>query len=90
MRTVSHQIVESYIQVQLECAKKVLDDDEEEGEIENAIKDWQTYGDQLTSVGILARLNPHQCLLHLQHLLNEKTTKFHSFFSADMASNIGK
>ncbi|CAO3646105.1 unnamed protein product [Cunninghamella blakesleeana] len=88
MRTVAHQIVESYIQVQLECAKNVLNDDEEEGEIANAIKDWQTYGDQLTSVGILARLNPHQCLLHLQHLLNEKTTQFQSFFSSDMGSSV--
>ncbi|KAI9307138.1 armadillo-type protein [Cunninghamella echinulata] len=87
MRNVSYQIVESYIQVQLERAKKVLDDEEEEDEIENAIKDWQTYGDQLTSIGILGRLNPHQCLLHLQHIINEKTSQFHAYFSSDMAVN---
>lgn len=90
MRNVSYQIVESYIQVQLERAKKVLDDEEEEDEIENAIKDWQTYGDQLTSIGILGRLNPHQCLLHLQHIINEKTSQFHAYFSSDMAVNNGK
>ncbi|CAO3592648.1 unnamed protein product [Absidia cylindrospora] len=87
LRSVTYQVVEKYMEMQLERAKLVVNDVEEEDEIESGIKDWDTYGDQLTCMGTLGRLNPHQCLAHLQHLLNDRTRRFQLCFTDEIAAN---
>lgn len=90
LRSVAYQVVETYMEMQLQRAQLVLNDDEEEDEIESGIKDWDTYGDQLTCMAALGRLNPHQCLAHLQHLLTDRTQRFQRCFTDEMAANAGK
>ncbi len=83
MTNVAYQIVDTYINTRLERAKLVLDDDEEEDEIDAGFKDWDTFADQLTCVGTLARLNPQPSLLRLQQLLTERFEKFKGFFTSN-------
>ncbi|KAI8973333.1 armadillo-type protein [Mycotypha africana] len=81
MTTVAFQIVESYINTRLERAKMVLEDEEEEDEIDAALKDWDTFADQLTCIGTLGRFNPQPCLLKLHQLLSERFETFKGFFN---------
>ncbi|KAI8090033.1 armadillo-type protein [Halteromyces radiatus] len=88
LRSVAYQVVKTYMEMQLERAKLVLNDEDEEDEIESGIKDWDTYGDQLTCISTLGRLNPHQCLSHLQHLLSDRTQRFQRYFTNEMTANL--
>ncbi|KAI8377732.1 armadillo-type protein [Radiomyces spectabilis] len=86
MRNVAYQIVEAYIKTRLEYAKRSLEEDEEEeeDEITSGFKDWDTYADQLTCIGILGRLNPHQSLLILQQVLDERFTQLKAYFTTNV------
>ncbi|ORX55719.1 hypothetical protein DM01DRAFT_1345196 [Hesseltinella vesiculosa] len=88
MKSVAYRVVEAYMQSQLERAKLVMQDDEEEDEIELGMKDWDTYEDQLTCIAILGRLHPQQCLTHLHQLLVDRLQRFHAFL-AGSASDQG-
>ncbi|KAG1473236.1 hypothetical protein G6F56_001072 [Rhizopus delemar] len=77
---VSYQIVETYINTRLEHARAVLEEEEEEDEIDSGFKDWDTYGDQLTCIGTLARISPEPCLAHLHRLFNERYEQFKGVF----------
>ncbi|OBZ88181.1 Exportin-4 [Choanephora cucurbitarum] len=82
MTTVAYQIVETYINTRLERAKQVLEEEEEEeDEIDAGYKDWDTFSDQLTCIGALARLNPQPCLLRIHQLLAERFESFRGFFT---------
>ncbi|KAI9483543.1 MAG: armadillo-type protein [Benjaminiella poitrasii] len=87
MTNVAYQIVDAYINTRLERSKMVLEDEEEEDEIDAGFKDWDTFGDQLTCIGILARLNPQPCLIRLQQLLSERFEAFKAFFTASNNGN---
>ncbi|KAF7720629.1 Exportin-4, partial [Apophysomyces ossiformis] len=80
MKTVAYQIVEIYIATRLEQANLILEE-EEEDEIESGFKDWDVYGDQLTCVGTMGRLNPHQSLLYLQRILHEQFERLKAYFT---------
>ncbi|CAO3659151.1 unnamed protein product [Rhizopus microsporus] len=79
---VSYQIVDTYINTRLEHAKAVLEDEEEEDEIDAGFKDWDTFGDQLTCIGTLARINPQPCIARLHQLFYERYDKFRAFFTS--------
>ncbi|CAG8607364.1 10408_t:CDS:10, partial [Gigaspora margarita] len=76
----SYHIVATYIDTRLEAAKFAVNDDEEEEM--NGFKDWDTYGDQLLSISILARIVCQQTLEKLQTLLHERLMQLKSFFEA--------
>ncbi|KAI9273596.1 armadillo-type protein [Sporodiniella umbellata] len=77
---VSYQIVETYVNTRLEHARAVLENEEEEDEIDTGFKDWDTYGDQLTCIGTLARISPEPCLGHIYRLFNERYEQFKGVF----------
>ncbi|KAI8889382.1 hypothetical protein K501DRAFT_320347 [Backusella circina FSU 941] len=82
MHHVAYNIVDSYINTRLERAKLVLEEeDEEEDEIDASFKDWDTFADQLTCIGILGRLHPQPCLLKLEQLATERFERFKTYFN---------
>ncbi|CAG8487571.1 16369_t:CDS:10, partial [Gigaspora rosea] len=83
----SYHIVATYIDTRLEAAKFAVNDDDEEEM--NGFKDWDTYGDQLLSISILARIVCQQTLEKLQTLLHERLMQLKSFFEviADNSSS---
>ncbi|KAG1159659.1 hypothetical protein G6F37_004686 [Rhizopus arrhizus] len=85
---VSYQIVETYINTRLEHARALLEDDEEEDEIDSGYKDWDTYGDQLTCIGTLARINPQPCLARLHQLFSIQFEQFKGFFTGHSTDNV--
>ncbi|KAI9022740.1 armadillo-type protein [Phycomyces nitens] len=80
MKTVAYQVVETYIDARLESSILAMNDDEEEDEIDNGFKDWDVYADQLTCIGTLGRLHPHQCILRLQLLLGSCFDRLKTYF----------
>ncbi|CAG8510691.1 17929_t:CDS:10, partial [Cetraspora pellucida] len=76
----SYHIVATYIDTRLEAAKFTVNDDDEEET--NGFKDWDTYGDQLLSISILARIVGQQTLEKLQGLLHERLMQLKLFFEA--------
>ncbi|CAG8534913.1 8397_t:CDS:10, partial [Dentiscutata erythropus] len=81
----SYHIVATYIDTRLEVAKFTVNDDEEEEA--NGFKDWDTYGDQLLSISILARIVSQQTLEKLQALLHERLMQLKLFFEAIADNN---
>ncbi|RHZ64065.1 hypothetical protein Glove_326g37 [Diversispora epigaea] len=73
----SYHIAATYIDTRLEIAKYSTNDEEEES---NNFKDWDTYGDQLVSIAILARMVGQRVLEKLQILLHERLTQLKAFF----------
>ncbi|KAI8985067.1 armadillo-type protein [Pilobolus umbonatus] len=83
MTNVSYQVTEAFIETRLQRANIELENEEEEDEIDTGFKDWDTFGDQLTCIGELARFNPQPCLHTLQLLLNERLENFKSYFTTN-------
>ncbi|KAI8070967.1 armadillo-type protein [Gongronella butleri] len=82
MKSVAYRVVETYMQTQLERARQVLaEEDEEEDEIDSGLKDWDTYEDQLQCIAALGRLHPAQCIAHLSQLLADRMQRFHAFLN---------
>ncbi|CAG8613739.1 18232_t:CDS:10, partial [Racocetra fulgida] len=76
----SYHIVATYIDTRLEAAKFTVNEEEEEET--NGFKDWDTYGDQLLSISILARIVGQQTLEKLQALLHERLMQLKLFFES--------
>ncbi|CDS07016.1 hypothetical protein LRAMOSA09539 [Lichtheimia ramosa] len=87
LRNVSFQIVETYVDAKLEQSKQAIIDEEDEDELGDGYKDWDTYADQLTCIGTLGRLDPHKSLMHLQQLMNDRFDRLKQFFTAETTDN---
>ncbi|KAF9428205.1 Exportin-4 [Podila epigama] len=83
--SISYKIVEKYIDSRLALAQFSIMDDEEEGD---GFQDWDTYGDQLIAITVLARLDPQNTLHRLQGLLHDRIERFQSFLKSTTDGNI--
>ncbi|KAG0336269.1 Exportin-4 [Podila humilis] len=82
--SISYKIVEKYIDTRLELAQlSVMDEEEGDG-----FQDWDTYGDQLISITVLARLDPQNTLHRLQSLLHDRIEKFQLFLNTTTDGNL--
>ncbi|KAL1930141.1 hypothetical protein VTP01DRAFT_1295 [Rhizomucor pusillus] len=86
VKSVAIQIIEVYIDTKLEQTKKDLAE-EDDDEVNNGFKDWDTYADQLTCIGTLGRLDPAKCLLHLHQLLVDRFDRLKRYFTTNVADS---
>ncbi|KAM3588533.1 hypothetical protein VKS41_000976 [Umbelopsis sp. WA50703] len=79
LKNFSFLIVENYIETRIEMSNASILSDEEE--LDGGMKDRELYGDQLTSIAVLARLDPSQSLRQLQHLASDRFARLKTLFS---------
>ncbi|KAG2175589.1 hypothetical protein INT43_001236, partial [Umbelopsis isabellina] len=79
LKNFSFLIVENYIETRIEMSNASVLSDEEE--VDGGMNDRELYGDQLTSIAVLARLDPSQSLRQLQHLASDRFARLKTLFS---------
>ncbi|KAI8147321.1 armadillo-type protein [Fennellomyces sp. T-0311] len=74
-------IVATYIESKLLQSQQSVLDDEEDEDVSSGFKDWDTFGDQLTYIGTLGRLEPGKTLLNVHQLMDGRFQLLKQYFT---------